>query len=793
MKRTCKKSLIFSIISLLLCISMLTGTTFAWFTDTVISGNNIIIAGNIDIRLEYWNGSEWKDVKASSEIINNNVYWEPGHTEVVYLKLKNAGSLGLRYKLGVNIIEETEGVNQRGESFRMSEYIYFDVARGVNGETDAYANRDSAMEIATEQNLISEGYSQSSTLASGTEVYLAMVIYMPTWVGDDINHNGFSIPEIKLGINAFATQLNADEEVSCEIISSEAETTTVIEDTTVAEKETTSAKAETTLPEEATDADEDVEATEAPDAPVAVGIEYLGETVFFEGDKPTLKALVTYDDGSTEEIAVTDDMFVIDDTLFKPDFAVSASYRAKISYGGVTTDTMQFMVIDPRSDLLISNSEFVYGSYYDLEKDATEKLTHNAYGLGKTSDVLLTNQSVLIKIDDTDLSKYNVTLSYFDAEGHYKSRAGITKIENGQIIIPASAISGTYFRISIYIYSPFTKIPETASINVYKIPASAEKVSENVLISNSEFVYGAYYDLNKGDGHSMMTSGDYVKGKTSHTLLENQDVLVKVVDNDLSKYNVTISYFDSEGNYIGRSGIIKMVDGVLEISASSIPSTHFRVSVYIYSPFAKIPETAVINVYRLKELTPWEGDTISIIGDSISVGGYPSVLGNMLGAQVDNNAVSGTTVTGNSGLVAQLSGIDENSDLIVVFGGTNDYWRKSISIGTLADEGTGTYLGALKHIITYLRSNHPDAEYIFVFPYEQHFSGSPSTTDFGKGTLNDFRLAFLSFCEEYDVEYVDLTTTDFDHTVHTGDGVHANTAGHQIIAEAIYEKISEGN
>ena len=290
----------------------------------------------------------------------------------------------------------------------------------------------------------------------------------------------------------------------------------------------------------------------------------------------------------------------------------------------------------------------------------------------------------------------------------------------------------------------------------------------------------------------MMTSGAYGLGKTSHKLLERQDVTVRVIDNDLSKYNVTVSYFDADGNYKGRSGILKMTDGVIHISASSIPTTHFRISVYIYSPFTLIPETANITVYKKQsDIIPWDGDMISIVGDSISTGGYPGLLGNMTGAAIDNNAVSGTTVAGTGGLVAQLANIDANTDLVIVFGGTNDYWRGSIAIGSLSDEGTSTYLGSMKYILNYLKANHSDAEYLFLFPYDQAFSGKTCDTNFGNGTLEDFREAFVSFCTEYDLEYIDLGETEFDYTQHTGDGVHANSAGHQIIAQAIYDKISK--
>ena len=50
-KSTFVRSLLLCGLSVLLCLSMLAGTTFAWFTDEVASGNNTIMAGNLDVEL----------------------------------------------------------------------------------------------------------------------------------------------------------------------------------------------------------------------------------------------------------------------------------------------------------------------------------------------------------------------------------------------------------------------------------------------------------------------------------------------------------------------------------------------------------------------------------------------------------------------------------------------------------------------------------------------------------------------------------------------------------------------
>ena len=82
MKQT-KRSFLISVLSLLLCFSMLLGTTWAWFTDSVSSGSNVIKSGNLDLDVQYTlDGETWNDLDGADDLFQKSL-WEPGHTEVV--------------------------------------------------------------------------------------------------------------------------------------------------------------------------------------------------------------------------------------------------------------------------------------------------------------------------------------------------------------------------------------------------------------------------------------------------------------------------------------------------------------------------------------------------------------------------------------------------------------------------------------------------------------------------------------------------------------------------------------
>ncbi|MBQ6552973.1 MAG: hypothetical protein IJL83_05105 [Clostridia bacterium] len=103
--RSTKRALVSSLLVLALCFTMLAGTTFAWFTDSVTSTGNIIKAGNLKISMKWANGTEdpaaasWND--ASAGAIFDYSLWEPGYTEVRHIAIANDGSLALKYKVQI--------------------------------------------------------------------------------------------------------------------------------------------------------------------------------------------------------------------------------------------------------------------------------------------------------------------------------------------------------------------------------------------------------------------------------------------------------------------------------------------------------------------------------------------------------------------------------------------------------------------------------------------------------------------------------------------------------------------
>ena len=86
-----KRALLLAVFTLIVCLGMLLGTTYAWFTDSVSSGSNVIQAGNLDLEVQYTlDGESWNNLDGATDLFQKGL-WEPGHTEVVALKIENKG------------------------------------------------------------------------------------------------------------------------------------------------------------------------------------------------------------------------------------------------------------------------------------------------------------------------------------------------------------------------------------------------------------------------------------------------------------------------------------------------------------------------------------------------------------------------------------------------------------------------------------------------------------------------------------------------------------------------------
>ena len=226
-KRATKRALLTSVMALVMCVVMLVGTTFAWFTDTASTGVNKIQAGNLDIEVEYRTtaGVDWKTLDNATDLFGAaDTRFEPGHTRVVELKIKNAGNLALKYKIGMNVVSEQPGTNKAGDPYKLSNYLkvattgiqQYNPADQISSlmERLIFQKGDFGMWTARDfANFELEYTSNGSVhvLQPGAAQILGIKVYMPESVGNEANAiSTEKAASIEFGLNILATQYTTE-------------------------------------------------------------------------------------------------------------------------------------------------------------------------------------------------------------------------------------------------------------------------------------------------------------------------------------------------------------------------------------------------------------------------------------------------------------------------------------------------------------------------------------------------------------------------------------------------------
>lgn len=203
-KKSTKRALLSSVLSLVLCMAMLIGTTFAWFTDSATSKGNKITAGNLDVDLYMWDSTtnSTEITEASAPIFgegslaqnkNAETLWEPGKTQVAYLSIKNNGSLDLKYKVTVDVANPADGKNL----YEVMKYAitpdakYGDVTSWTNGTSVVPGVNTSA--------------AKDVTLKVGEEHFFALSVHMDEEAG-----NQYMNGKVEFDINVLAGQLASE-------------------------------------------------------------------------------------------------------------------------------------------------------------------------------------------------------------------------------------------------------------------------------------------------------------------------------------------------------------------------------------------------------------------------------------------------------------------------------------------------------------------------------------------------------------------------------------------------------
>ena len=210
-QKTTKRALLMSALSLLLCVSMLVGSTFAWFTDSVTSTGNKIVAGTLEVDLlmgtavNTYTSIADKDAAifgANSLLAQNNpadTLWEPGKTQVVYLAVENKGNLDLKYNIALNVTD--------GGLIGSLEYAIVDGAKYGDITATSWADVKAINGVQTGDVVAGNMVAASNGAIKANEdiEYFALAVHMK----EDAD-NQYQGKDVTVDITVLATQLASE-------------------------------------------------------------------------------------------------------------------------------------------------------------------------------------------------------------------------------------------------------------------------------------------------------------------------------------------------------------------------------------------------------------------------------------------------------------------------------------------------------------------------------------------------------------------------------------------------------
>ena len=189
------------------------GATLAWFSDTDEARNEFDI-GLLQLDVDYRNDnmSDYEDLEGATDAFDDQALYEPGYTQVVYLRVDNIGDMDFTYKMAVTVNNVEPAVSVLGNTIHLPDYLRYGV---VFGETEAdvqqqVKDRLTARDNAPEDWGRLDTWSEPSPYVFEAEDdyhYAALIVWMPEDVDNVANYRGDTAPIVELGISVSAQQL----------------------------------------------------------------------------------------------------------------------------------------------------------------------------------------------------------------------------------------------------------------------------------------------------------------------------------------------------------------------------------------------------------------------------------------------------------------------------------------------------------------------------------------------------------------------------------------------------------
>ena len=206
-KKITRSALALSIVLIIVWSLLGTASTIAWFSDNDVIVNTLQF-GDLNVELYRKVGNDYVLVTEGTKLFKDEALYEPGYTQIVYLKVKNAGDVPFDYKLAVLPVNVMIGTNMFGQPIDLREILKFGIVVKDTEEKVLAATQNRADARGYADTALNNYDEEQTDLAAEAEQYIALVVCMPETVGNEANFRG-NEASVDLGVKVQATQIEA--------------------------------------------------------------------------------------------------------------------------------------------------------------------------------------------------------------------------------------------------------------------------------------------------------------------------------------------------------------------------------------------------------------------------------------------------------------------------------------------------------------------------------------------------------------------------------------------------------
>ena len=513
---------------------------------------------------------------------------------------------------------------------------------------------------------------------------------------------------------------------------------------------------------------------------------------------------------------------------FLADLSSNEINTTLLEEGSVTTDKLADKAVE------LEKLGFVTVNRVNLANP--DKFVNNSYVSIATGNVLSFNGEVLtgyIPVEkgkqytatsDRNKAFYDKTQTFVSGIGGDKGKTFTSPVDGYlrlsfintdrlQMVVEGSVLPTEKHEFSDYdvTITDANLISEISSLTSGKVELKDNSVELNKLVpftlkrtnlaNPSEFVNNSYVSI--ATGNVLSFEGEVLTG---YIPVEEGKQYTATSDRNKAFYDENKTFVSGIGGDKGKT-FTSPVDGYLRLSfiasdtvqmvveGSTVPTKYIP---YDYKTVGFTDEHWKHSIKQALELTTTSlnGLKWNALGDSITAGAqstasYIDYIAEDTGVIARNYGVSGNTIAhipdhwAGNGMAIRYTEMDDDADIITVFGGTNDWGHGLVEIGSW-DDGTNTTLyGGTQTLIEGLINKYPTKKIGFILPI-------PRNDINGDNTLGDYVAVIKEVCDRYSIPTLDLyhesgimPGIEAHKTALIPDGTHPNAEGHRIIATKI--------